>query len=56
MRRKLEDRSTRKLAKRGNSYMVTLPIDLVRELNWKDKQKLTIKRTRGGLVIRDWKE
>ncbi len=56
-RRKTEDTSIRKLTKvGGKSIGLTLPIELVRELGWKEKQKVTVKRVRGGLVIKDWKE
>ncbi|TXH01307.1 MAG: AbrB/MazE/SpoVT family DNA-binding domain-containing protein [Candidatus Moraniibacteriota bacterium] len=57
MTKKTGDKSVRKLTKLGGkSIGLTLPIELVRELGWKEKQKVTVKRVRGGLVIRDWKE
>ena len=56
MTKKTGDKSVRKLTKiGGKSIGLTLPIELVRELGWKEKQKVTVKRVRGGLVIRDWK-
>lgn len=56
-RRKLEDRSIRKLNKQTNgSYVVTLPIEVVRELKWKDKQKLVVRRNGKKIVIEDWKK
>jgi antitoxin component of MazEF toxin-antitoxin module len=55
--RKLEDRSIRKLTKVGKqSIAVTIPIEIVRELKWREKQKVTIKRVRGGILIKDWKK
>jgi len=33
-----------------------LPRKLVMELGWKEKQKVTVKRVRGGLLIKDWKK
>ncbi|OGI83072.1 hypothetical protein A3I95_01395 [Candidatus Nomurabacteria bacterium RIFCSPLOWO2_02_FULL_44_12] len=39
-----------------SSLAVTLPKDLVRKLGWKEKQKVVIKKIRGGLVIRDWRK
>ncbi len=51
------DKNTRKLTKLGGkSIGLTLPIDMVRELGWREKQKVTVKRVRGGLMIKDWKE
>ncbi len=50
----------RKLGTTGNpdnpSYYVTLPIALVRQLKWRDGQKLVVKKSRGRLVIEDWTE
>jgi hypothetical protein len=55
-RRKLEDRTTRKLSKKGGSYIVTLPIEVVRALGWKSSQKLTVTRSGQKVIIKDWKE
>ena len=57
-RRTLENRHLRNLQKTagGSSYMITLPIDLVRELGWKSRQKLVVKKYGEGLLIKDWQE
>jgi len=55
MRRKLKDKNVRKILKSGNSYCVTIPIELVRELKWKFKQKVVVKKSGKGLKISDWK-
>ena len=53
---KLKNRHIRKLTKLGRrSLAVTLPIELVSKLKWKEKQKVVVKKIRGGLVIRDWR-
>lgn len=55
-RRKLEDREIRKLSKRTNStYAVTLPVEIIRELKWKNKQKLVVRRSGKKIIIEDWK-
>ena len=55
--RKMEDKNIRKLAKIGKqSIGLTLPIEVVRELKWKEKQKVVVKRVRGGVLIKDWKK
>ncbi len=50
-----EDKNVRKLGKTGNvnspSYYVTIPVDLVRGLNWKEGQKVVVKRSRQKIVI-----
>ena len=55
--RKLINKEVRKIAKLGKtSLAVTLPKELVSELGWKEKQKVTVKRAHGGLLIKDWKK
>lgn len=54
-RRKLEDRNIRKLSKRTNgSYAVTLPVEVIRELKWRDKQKLVVRRSGKKIIVEDW--
>tara|TARA_B100000745_G_scaffold291539_1_gene231457 strand:+ start:495 stop:674 length:180 start_codon:yes stop_codon:yes gene_type:complete len=57
-RKKLEDRNIRKLSKTGGgkSISVTLPIELVRELRWRTKQKVVVRKSGSKLIIEDWKE
>jgi len=54
-RQSVENKNVRKLGKTGNvnspSYYVTLPVDLVRGLDWKEGQKVLIKRSRQKIVI-----
>ena len=38
----------------GRSYSIILPIDLIRELGWRSKQKLELKRKRKGILFKDW--
>lgn len=56
-RNKLENRNVRKLSRvgGGRSIAVTLPIEEIRALGWREKQKVTVTRVRGGLLIRDWR-
>lgn len=56
-RRKLEERNIRKITKMagGASYGLTLPIEFVRSLGWKEKQRVIVKRVSGGLMIRDYR-
>jgi bifunctional DNA-binding transcriptional regulator/antitoxin component of YhaV-PrlF toxin-antitoxin module len=57
-RQKLEDRNVRKLGRvgRGQTMMVTLPIEFVRELKWREKQKVVITKRGDTLIIKDWKD
>ena len=56
-RRKLGEQNIRKLQKVGNgSVSVTIPIELIRKLKWREKQKVVIRRRGKGLIIEDWKK
>lgn len=55
--KKTGEEDVRKLTKIGKkSIGLTLPIELVREMGWKEKQRVTVKRIAGGLVIRDYRK
>lgn len=56
MRRKIEDQKVRKIFESGDSYAITLSKDLVRELGWRDNQKLVAKKYGDGILIKDWEE
>ncbi len=57
MRKAENAKEIRKLTKLGGkSIGLTLPIDMVRELGWREKQKVIVKRVRGGVMIKDWKK
>jgi antitoxin component of MazEF toxin-antitoxin module len=54
---KLKDKNTRKITRVGKtSLAVTIPIEIVRELKWKERQKVTVKKVRGGVLIKEWKK
>ena len=54
--RKTGQKNIRKLTKLGNkSLAVTLPVEMVAKLGWREKQKVVVKKVRGGLLIKDWK-
>lgn len=54
---KVKNINVRKVTRVGlKSLSITLPKYLLADLGWKEKQKLTVKRVRGGLLIKDWKK
>lgn len=57
-RRIQSENNIRKLTRSGGgkSIGLTLPIEIVRELGWKEKQKVVVKRVRGGVMVKDWKK
>ena len=56
-RRKLSEINTRKLQKSSGSYYLSIPIEIIRSLKWKEGQKLVVKKLgRTKIVIEDWKK
>ena len=55
--RNSEDRNVRKLSEEGNTSVgLTLPIELVRKLGWRVRQKVTVRLSGKKLVVEDWKK
>ena len=53
---KLKDKNIRKITRVGKtSLAITLPIEMAKDLGWREKQKVVVKRVKGGVVIRDWR-
>ena len=38
----------------GRSYSVVIPMEMVKDLRWQERQKLVIKRKGKEIVIKDW--
>lgn len=54
---KFTHKNIRKITKTGGgSYYVVIPKELMRELKWKERQKVVVSKTAKGLVIKDWKK
>jgi len=55
-RRKTEENYIRSLTKvsGGTSYAVTIPMEYIKKLKWKGKQKLEVKLFKDRIIIRDW--
>jgi antitoxin component of MazEF toxin-antitoxin module len=54
---KLKDKNIRKIVRLGKtSLAVTLPKEMVEGLGWKAGQKVTARKVKGGVLIRDWKK
>jgi len=53
-RRKLKYKNIRKILRNGGSYAVTIPIEVLKELKWKEKQKVVVKKRGKGLSVVDW--
>lgn len=55
-RRKVGQEHVRNIQKSHGTYSVSIPIALMRELGWREKQRVVVTRSSGGkLVIEDFK-
>jgi antitoxin component of MazEF toxin-antitoxin module len=57
--RKLKEKNIRKLTRmgrEGSSLGMTIPKELITELGWRERQKVTVKKVGKKLIVEDWKE
>ena len=55
-RRKIEDKNIRKIQKSGNgTYHVSIPIEIVRNMKLRERQKVVVKQRGTSIKISDWK-
>jgi len=54
--KKYSQRNIRKITKNGSSHSVSIPVEFLKKLGWKEKQKVIVRKIRGGVQIRDWKK
>ncbi len=57
-RRKLKEKNLRKLTRMGGgrSMGLTLPIEIVRELKWRERQKIKVRKVGSRIILEDWKK
>jgi len=56
-KRAQNESSIRKLTKLGKkSLAVTIPIEIIREFGWKERQKLIVKKFGQKVIVEDWKK
>jgi len=56
--RKLKDKNIRKITKMGlgRTMGLTLPIEIIEKLGWKERQKVVVKLRGKEIIIKDWKK
>lgn len=55
--RRAGKRNVRSLTKVANSsFGITFPIELIRKLGWRSRQKLTVSQKGKKLIVKDWKK
>lgn len=53
----MKDKNVRKITKLGGkSLAVTIPIEYIRELKWRERQKVVVKKSGKKLIIQDWEK
>ena len=50
-----KERNIRKITKNGTSRSVSIPVEILEQLGWKERQKVVVEKIRGGIQIKDWK-
>ncbi|MFH1346640.1 MAG: hypothetical protein ABIH10_00090 [Spirochaetota bacterium] len=56
-RRKITKENIRNIQRSSGSYHISIPIGLMRELKWKERQKVVVKKFgKAKIVISDWKK
>jgi len=56
-RRKIHKRFIRKLTKIGKkSFAVVIPVEYIRKLKWRERQRLMVKLRGKTLTVKDWKK
>lgn len=54
--RKSEEKNIRKITKVGKtSLAITIPVEMHKELGWREKQKVKVKRIKGGIEVKDYR-
>ncbi len=52
----LKEKNVRKITKvGGKSFSITFPIELIKKLGWREKQKVVVKKSGSGVSVKDWK-
>lgn len=57
-RRVLTEKNIRKITRvaGGSSFAITLPIEMVRELGWRERQKVVVSKKGKKLIVEDWEK
>ena len=55
-RKILSEENVRNIQKSRRSYYVTLPIQIVRDFGWKERQKVVVEKRGKEIIIKDWKK
>lgn len=57
-RRKLKEKNIRKVQKSHNTYYVSIPLEIVKEMKLKEREKVIFQHDKKNkrIIIKDWKK
>lgn len=55
-RREIGKEDIRNIQQSRNTYHVSIPIKMMRELGWQERQKVRFRREGKKLIVEDWEE
>ena len=56
-RRKLQERNIRNIQRSNGMYYISIPIEIMKDLKWRERQKVVVVRYgKGKVIIKDWKK
>lgn len=56
-KRIFEKRNIRNVQKVKKTYYVSIPVEIMREFKWQERQKVVVKKSgKGKIIITDWKK
>ena len=53
--KKYSQRNIRKITRNGTSHSVSIPVEFLKKLKWKERQKVVVKLHGKKIIISDWK-
>lgn len=55
--REFGKRHIRNIQKTRSTYMVSLPVEIIKKFKWRERQKLEVREYgKNKIIIKDWKE
>ncbi|MFX0138247.1 MAG: hypothetical protein ACFFDN_31690 [Candidatus Hodarchaeota archaeon] len=56
-RRKINEKNIRKLTRMGGgrSIGITIPLEMIKKLGWRERQKVVVALSGKNILIKDWK-
>ena len=54
--KKYSQRNIRKITKNGTSHSVSIPVEFLKKLGWKERQRVVVALKGKTLMIKDWKK